>query len=223
MLCGKRCYRWWGFSSAVLACRVSNIMDERWLLVVVIAAVAILLGTAVRSAWRRAHRADRWMPEGLGEASLAYVERTFRSKGPRPLVARVDRAYRSPRGLITLVELKTRAEDRVYASDVIEISAQRLALSSETGEEVVPFAFVIVESKRGRTSKQVKLMSTDQVRKLADRRHDLLEGRLVPRAPAHARLCGRCTHRDRCDFGRMTGHGGDSAGAAEIGRGVLPL
>lgn len=198
-------------------------MDEPWLLVVVIAAVAILLGTAVRSAWRRAHRADRWMPEGLGEARLAYVERTFRSKGPRPVVARVDRAYRSPRGLITLVELKTRAEDRVYASDVIEISAQRLALSSETGERVVPFAFVVVESDSGRISKRVKLMSTDQVRKLVDRRNDLLEGRLVPRAPAHARLCGKCAHRKRCDFGRMTGHGGDSAGAAEKGRGVLPL
>lgn len=218
-----RCYCWWGFSSAVLACRVSNIMDRRWLLVVVIAAVAILLSMAVQRARRRALRADRWMPEELGEASLAYVERTFRSEGPRPVVARVDRAYRSPRGLITLVELKTRAEDRFYASDVIEISAQRLALSSETGEEVVPFAFVVVESNSGRTSKRVKLMSTDQVRKLVDRRHDLLEGRLVPRPPVHARLCGKCTHRDRCDFGRMTGHGGDSADAAEVGRGVLPL
>jgi hypothetical protein len=198
-------------------------MDERWLLIVVIAAVVILLGTAVRSAWRRAHRADRWIPEELGEASLVYVERTFRTKGPRPVVARVDRAYRSPGGLITLVELKTRAEDRVYASDVIEISAQRLALSSETGEVVVPFAFVVVESKSGRTSKQVKLMSPDQVRKLADRRHDLLEGRLVPSDPAHVRLCGKCAYRDRCDFGRMTAHGGDSASAAEIDRGVLPL
>ena len=198
-------------------------MDERWLLVMVIAAVAILLSMAVRSAWRRAHRADRWMPEELGDASLAYVERTFRSEGQRPVVARVDRAYRSPRGLITLVELKTRGEDRVYASDVIELSAQRLALSSETGERVVPFAFVAVESNIGRMSKRVKLMSTDRVRKLVDRRHDLLEGRLVPRAPAHAGLCRKCTHRDRCDFGRMTGHGGDSAGAAEMGRGVLPL
>lgn len=139
-------------------------MDERWLLVMVIAAVAILLSLAVRSALRRAHRADRWIPEELGEASLAYVERTFRSEGPRPVVARVDRAYRSPRGLITLVELKTRGEDRVYASDVIELSAQRLALASETGEGVAPFAFVVVESNSGRTSKRVKLMSTDQVR-----------------------------------------------------------
>ena len=198
-------------------------MNRRWLLVAVIAAVAILLSMAVQRARRRAHRADRWMPEGLGEASLAYVERTFCSEGPRHVVARMDRAYRSPRGLITLVELKTRAEDRVYASDVIEISAQRLALSSETGEEVVPFAFVVVESSSGRTSERVKLMSADQVRKLVDRRHDLLEGRLVPRPPVHARLCRKCTHRDRCDFGRMTGHGGDSAGAAEMGRGVLPL
>jgi CRISPR/Cas system-associated exonuclease Cas4 (RecB family) len=147
---------------------------------------------AVRNAWRRAARAGRWRPEELGEASLAYVERTFRSDGPRPIVARVDRAYRSPRGLITLVELKTRREDRTYPSDIIELSAQRLALLSETGEPVAPIALVVIESDTGRRSRRVKLMSIDEVRNVVQRREDLLNGRLVPRPPAIPGLCAAC-------------------------------
>lgn len=183
-------------------------MDELWPSEFIIAAgVVVLVVAALRARWRSQHT-NNWLPKELGDASLAYVERTFRSEGSRPIVARVDRAYRSPRGVITLVELKTRAEDRVYLSDVIELSAQRLALSGETGEAVAPVAFVVVESNSGRTLMRVKLMSTDEVRKLADRRQDLLDGRLVPRDPAHLALCGKCTHRGRCDFGRKTRDGG---------------
>lgn len=53
----------------------------------------------------------------------------------RQLVARVDRGYRGRNGLITLVELKTRRRDR-YLSEVIALSAQRVALAGETGEPV---------------------------------------------------------------------------------------
>lgn len=179
-------------------------MDESWLLVMVIAAGAVFLWMVVRNAWRCAARAGRWLLEELGEASLAYVERTFRSDGPQPIVARVDQAYRSPRGLITLVELKTRREDRVYPSDIIELSAQRLALSSETGEPVAPVALVVVESDGGRRSRRVKLMSTGEVRDLAQRREELLNGLLAPRPPSRPGLCAACAYRARCHPGWQT-------------------
>ena len=122
-------------------------MDELWPSVSIIATGVVLLVVAALRARRRSQHTNSWLPKELGDASLAYVERTFRSGGSRPIVARVDRAYRSPRRVITLVELKTRAEDRVYPSDVIELSAQRLALSAETGEAVAPVAFVVVEGR----------------------------------------------------------------------------
>ena len=176
-------------------------MDERWLLLTVLAVVAICLGVGARHALRRTARADRWLPEELGEARLAYVERTFRSTGPHSIVARVDRAYRSPQGVITLVELKTRRNERVHLSDIIELSAQRVALSGETGESVAPVAFVVVETGAGRRSRRVELMSTAEVENVAQRRKDLLDGRLAPRAPLHARQCLTCSFRNRCGLG----------------------
>mmetsp|Transcript_76674 Transcript_76674/g.212412 ORF Transcript_76674/g.212412 Transcript_76674/m.212412 type:complete len:193 (+) Transcript_76674:499-1077(+) len=173
-------------------------MNESWFVALAVAAGAALLWTLVHLAWRRRVRTSQWQPEELGEAGLAYVERTFRSDGLRSIVARVDRAYRSPQGLITLVELKTRREDRVYLSDIIELSSQRLALSSETGERVASVAFVVVESKGRRRPWRVKLMSTGEVLVLAQRREDLLNGVIAPRGASRPGLCAACAYRARC-------------------------
>ena len=45
---------------------------------------------------------------------------------------------------MTLVELKTRKAERVYPSDIIELSAQRYALQSQTGEQVSEHGYVLV-------------------------------------------------------------------------------
>jgi hypothetical protein len=53
---------------------------------------------------------ERGLPAELRGAEIAYAERTFRSHRHR-LVARLDRAYRTPAG-VQLVELKTRPSRR---------------------------------------------------------------------------------------------------------------
>jgi hypothetical protein len=67
----------------------------------------------------------------LRDAELFCVESQFRSKSRWPIVARVDRAYRLPSGLVVLVELKTRSTPAVRTSDVIQLSAQRVAVEDE--------------------------------------------------------------------------------------------
>jgi CRISPR-associated exonuclease Cas4 len=143
-------------------------------------------------------KADEWMPGALRDHALAYSERTFRSDDGRRVVARVDRAYRGRSGLIVLVELKTRQADRVHVSDIIELSAQRVALAGETGEPVARVAWVVVESPSGRRAHRVRLMSPRTVRELASRRVALLEGNESPRYPATSRACATCTYRSRC-------------------------
>ena len=69
---------------------------------------------ALVMAWRRsletnaarAERASR--PAALRNAELVYMERLFRISTPVGLVAKLDRAYRMPSGLLVLVEFKTR-------------------------------------------------------------------------------------------------------------------
>lgn len=153
---------------------------------------------AMRFTRRRGVEAPAWLPEQLRGDALAYVERTFRTVESPFLVARVDRAYRGKHGLITLVELKTRDEVRVHASDIIELSAQRLALSSETGVRVSTIAFVVVESDGRREALPVRLLAAGEIKALAQRRDDLVAGRNLPRTPSHPGLCAACLWRARC-------------------------
>jgi hypothetical protein len=138
------------------------------------------------------------MPGELKDHTLAYSERTFRSGGDRQVVARVDRAYRGLNGLLTLVELKTRNANRFHLSDVIELSAQRVALAGQTGEPVARIGWVVVESSAGRTAHRVTLMSAPAVWELASRRDALLGGTESPSYPATRGLCASCAHRRRC-------------------------
>lgn len=171
---------------------------EFGLLVAGCVACVVAAFAAARVVRRRAAGANEWMPGELKYHRLAYSERTFRSGGDRQVVARVDRAYRGRSGLITLIELKTRRAHRAYRSDVIELSAQRVALEGETGKPVARIAWVVVESAAGRKAHWVRLMSPHAVRDLASRREALLAGTESPHYPATSRLCASCIYRARC-------------------------
>jgi hypothetical protein len=174
------------------------VVTEDWALIAVCIACLAAVWTAARIVRERRVDVDDWMPRELKDHSLAYSERTFRSGGDTTVVARVDRAYRSPRGLITLVELKTRAADRVHQSDIIELSAQRVALAGETAEPVALIGWVVVQTNAGRVVHRVRLMSPDAVQRLASRRDALLAGSVLPGYPATTGLCTSCAYRRRC-------------------------
>ena len=115
---------------------------------VVVAAIALIVVvlSAVLFVWRRSAsmgEVDPGLPRELRGVPIAFAETTFRSCRRR-LVAKLDRAYRTPAGL-QLVELKTRPRDIVCMSDLIELSVQRVALVDETGERVAADAWVIVQ------------------------------------------------------------------------------
>ena len=71
--------------------------------------------------------------------ALVYIERVFGAKSPVPIIAKLDHGYRNAEGVIILVELKTRRLNRPYLSDVIELSAQRLAVQAQKGERVAAY------------------------------------------------------------------------------------
>ena len=171
---------------------------ELWILFAGCVAGVMTAWAAARIARRRSAKVDQWMPEALKDHTLAYSEQTFRSGHDRPVIARVDRAYRGRNGLIVLVELKTRQADRVHQSDIIELSAQRVALTGETGELVARVAWVVVESAGRRTAHRVTLLTPGALWDLAERRDALLAGAASPNYPAATGVCKTCTHRSRC-------------------------
>lgn len=151
--------------------------------------------------WRRsAERRSR--PKALVHAELVYMEQLFRIRDPIPLVARVDRAYRLPGGSLVLVELKSRKRNRPYLSDVIQLSAQRLAIEMQTGEVVEPYGFVSVPPRSSLgsfSSHRVGLLSTADLVRLYARRAEVLALRVVPDYAASKITCDGCALRSKCD------------------------
>jgi hypothetical protein len=159
-------------------------------------ALAVLLANRGRRG--RIDDADG-LPLELQGAELAYAEQTFRSRRHR-FVARLDRAYRTPAGL-QLVELKTRARDTVYLSDIIELSAQRIAVEGETFEPVTADAWVVVEDidSGRRLPHKVRLLDAREVASMRQRYGDILSGEVLhPRPAGLASQCALCHHRGRC-------------------------
>lgn len=152
--------------------------------------------------WIRRHasgeRASR--PRDLASAELVYMEELFRIRQPFRLIAKVDRVYRLPGGALVLVELKTRAQDSPYLTDIIQLSAQRLAIEGQTGEAVERYAFISVLRPNGRLrSHRVRLLDLDEVSNLKRRHKAILDGHLRPSYAVSEASCRQCALRPRCD------------------------
>lgn len=164
--------------------------------------VASLLGVAWSlSKRRRAGAVPVNLPRELRDARLLYAEQLFTAtRGRLSISARVDRAYRLRSGPVVLLELKTRAIDRPYLSDVIELSAQRAAVMLQTGESVADHAYVAVRLPgAAATVHPVQLLDIDEVAALALRRKAIVSGRLAPTYAGSARICSQCAFAPRCE------------------------
>ena len=139
------------------------------------------------------------LPAELRGAQIAFAEVTFRSRRRR-LVARLDRAYRTSDGL-QLVELKTRARDAVYMSDVIELSVQRIAVEDEAGEQVSGEAWIVVQNSQSGTRRphKVRLLGIGEIMAMSERYSDVVRGKVGRPNPSRSlSQCAQCAHRERC-------------------------
>lgn len=166
----------------------------------------LILAVALLVSWRLLQRQHARVSERrdrsaeLRDAVLICVESQFRSRSRWPIVARVDRAYRLPSGLVVLVELKTRSAPAVRTSDVIQLSAQRVAVEDELRVRVSDEAFVLFPGRHSAspTARAVSLMSREQVEAIAARRRRLIDGIERPRWPDSEHVCHGCGQRAAC-------------------------
>ena len=172
---------------------------SRMLLLILLAIVVLIIGWKMARAWLARASEKKWWPQELQHARLAFAERTFKTWLPIRLIARVDRGYRL-NGKVHLVEFKTRVRAVAYPSDVIELSAQRLAIEKSTGERVSEIGYVLVQdslSKR-RSVHKLRLLPRADVTAVAKRREAILKGRVAPRFSSSQGLCRHCTYRAEC-------------------------
>lgn len=139
------------------------------------------------------------LPFELRRAELIYAERTFQTEGRPKLRARVDRAYRKSNGTFVLLELKSRKRKVAYSSDIIELSAQRVALM-EQGVSVALHGYVLTQDVGGRClgAVRVNLLNEQQIDKLINRRSAVLMDQEFARTNGFPHLCRTCEHRSKC-------------------------
>lgn len=174
------------------------------ILVLVVLVGCIALGWLwLHRANARRERASR--PPELRDATLVYMEHAFRSDRPFRLMARLDRAYRIANGDLVLVELKTRWHAQPRATDIIQLSAQRLAIEMAIGQRVASYAFVTVakpDRQHLRVHHRVQLLDRAEIEALAHRRRAILAGQVSANFAASRQTCTTCAFRSICERGR---------------------
>lgn len=143
---------------------------------------------------------DSHLPFELRRAELAYAEHTFQTDDKPRLRARVDRVYRMSNGTYVLLELKSRRRKVAYSSDIIELSAQRVALMAQEGVPVALHGYVLAQDANGRFigAVRVDLLNEQQVYALMKRQSAVLADPEVAVANGFPRLCASCEHASRC-------------------------
>lgn len=142
-----------------------------------------------------------WLPRELVSAKLMASEEEFVTSVPISLGAVVDRLYEKPNKQLVLVELKTREREQTFASDVMELSAQRMAVEGTTKREVADIAYVLVMSSATGTKKAlpVRLVPAAEVVRLVKRREAITTGGVRPTKAEIKGLCERCGHLKACN------------------------
>ena len=153
-------------------------------------------------------REQSWLPEELKAASLEFAERVFYTRWPFRLYAKVDRAYRTPDGALVLTELKRRFKRQAYRSDVVELSAQKLAIERGAKRSVAATGFVVVEHPitKERTPIPVALLRKDEIAALRRRYQLLVDGTVTPDKANDVRVCQSCAYVDHCKPGVLLNH-----------------
>ena len=136
----------------------------------------------------------------LTEDRLVFAEKEFSIRHPWHLSVRVDRAYDNGSELV-LLKLKTRMTQRIYLTDIIELSSQRVAVHYSTRRDVSRHAYVLLVQPllRKQTLHRVALIPERTIMDLAHRREKLLAGLAEPARPRGTPLCKRCEYRVECD------------------------
>ena len=116
-----------------------------------------------------------------------------------------------PSGLVLILELKTRNVNRAFPSDVIQLSAQRLALERRSREVVAHHGYVVAQPPDGAPeAHRVQSVSGEAVVALVRRREAILAGRINPTPAPSVGVCRTCTYRficpDRLDEERPARH-----------------
>ncbi len=137
------------------------------------------------------------MPREVAQGKLVISEKTFYFRGRRPFAAKTDQGFLTREGWLVLVESKTRYG--LSPSDIVQISAQALAVAQSGKWRVAPWAYVRLAPLGAKPYYQhVNLLPEERIMQLWDRWRSLHEGTAGPVTRPHVRTCRSCALKARC-------------------------
>lgn len=150
-----------------------------------------------QDAYERIERAR--MPAEIANGKLVISEKVFYRQGSRPFAAKTDQGFLTPEGWLVLVETKTRR--RMSASDLVQLSAQAVAIAGSKGNRwrVANWGYVRLAPEGAKSYYQrVELMHASRVDQLWDRWRALKDGQVNPVARPKPSRCSKCALKTKC-------------------------
>lgn len=145
------------------------------------------------------------MPAEIATAQLVTSEKTYRRRGERPFFAKVDQGFRTTDGRLVLVETKNRM--RVSLADVVQLSAQSIALHSEVGDTLgrpCHYGYIRTQLLGGPPRyRAFQLYPESVIDQLVDRYQALRLHQRAPEIRPHPSRCGGCAFRLPCRAARL--------------------
>lgn len=139
------------------------------------------------------------LPEKLKSMRIWAKERQFQCDDPVKLVCRLDESYQDEHGELTLSETKSRRWLKVYASDILQLSAEALTVSAQTKRRVSKTAYVRLITPEGNEYREVSLLSNDEVVAAALMFQDLSQGKYPGEKCGRPEICRTCAYKEPCD------------------------
>lgn len=139
------------------------------------------------------------LPDDLKNAKLWAKEKAFECGGNNPLTGIVDESFIGSNGDIVLSDTKSRKFNRVYKSDILQVSAYRVLIENATSKTVAPFGFIRLLTPSGNEYVKIDLYDRDEV--LAARRlfDDLRNGKYPGEKCQNKAMCKGCAYKYECD------------------------
>lgn len=146
------------------------------------------------------------MPTELATARLIMSEKPLSATLDDILIPlRTEQVFQTRDGRIIPVENKNRNLHKVYPYDVIQLTAQSLALAQDPRAKVNPakvsdYGYLRTQNRRDGTVQYhpVKLLTKARMQELAERYFSVRTGRTEARFQPNQRACSKCPQQAKC-------------------------
>lgn len=147
----------------------------------------ILVAVAIIYWWLRSRRKPKLSPYML--------ERFLKITDPIPLCGKPDVVWKTRNGTLIVGDYKSRENQQVYESEVIQLSVYKLLIEKTQNKPVADYGFIHFKN---RYMKKVHLMKETEIIALYHSYWDVINGEVEACIANNENYCQYCSHKHKC-------------------------